>query len=49
MLKEISFLAFFSLPLLVLAQPGKDYKVASIGFYNLENLFDTIDSPTTNA
>jgi len=25
-----------------------EYKVASIGFYNLENLFDTIDSPTTN-
>jgi hypothetical protein len=30
------------------SQPGNDYKVASIGFYNLENLFDTIDSPTTN-
>jgi predicted extracellular nuclease len=25
-----------------------NYKVGSIGFYNLENLFDTIDSPTTN-
>lgn len=25
-----------------------EYKVAAIGFYNLENLFDTIDSPTTN-
>ncbi|MBV6440381.1 MAG: hypothetical protein EPGJADBJ_02049 [Saprospiraceae bacterium] len=25
-----------------------EYKVASIGFYNLENLFDTIDSPNTN-
>lgn len=31
-----------------LAQPGDQYKVASIGFYNLENLFDTLDSPTTN-
>lgn len=30
------------------AQPGDAYKVASIGFYNLENLFDTIDSPNTN-
>jgi predicted extracellular nuclease len=29
-------------------QAQGDYKVASIGFYNLENLFDTIDSPTTN-
>ncbi|MCW5921595.1 MAG: endonuclease/exonuclease/phosphatase family protein [Saprospiraceae bacterium] len=26
----------------------EEYKVAAIGFYNLENLFDTIDSPTTN-
>jgi Predicted extracellular nuclease len=30
------------------AQPGAEYKVASIGFYNLENLFDTLDSPLTN-
>jgi len=31
------------------AQEKKDeYKVASIGFYNLENLFDTLDTPTTN-
>ncbi|MBL7825409.1 MAG: endonuclease/exonuclease/phosphatase family protein [Saprospiraceae bacterium] len=30
------------------AQKTDNYKVASIGFYNLENLFDTIDSPTTN-
>ena len=34
---------------LILAQDKKDeYKVAAIGFYNLENLFDTIDSPITN-
>ncbi len=25
----------------------KDYKVGAIGFYNLENLFDTLDSPNT--
>lgn len=31
-----------------IATAQKDYKVGSIGFYNLENLFDTIDSPTTN-
>ncbi len=24
------------------------YKIAAIGFYNLENLFDTLDSPNTN-
>jgi hypothetical protein len=27
---------------------NKQYKISSIGFYNLENLFDTIDSPETN-
>ncbi|CAN5197279.1 endonuclease [soil metagenome] len=26
----------------------KQYKVAAIGFYNLENLFDTINDPNTN-
>lgn len=42
------FLVILTAPKLAFAQPGKDYKVASIGFYNLENLFDTIDSPNTN-
>ena len=44
-LRLLFFLVCF-LPALLSAQ--KDYKVGSIGFYNLENLFDTIDSPTTN-
>ncbi|MDO8368536.1 MAG: endonuclease/exonuclease/phosphatase family protein [Saprospiraceae bacterium] len=48
LLKAIAFLAFFSASEQIFAQPGEDYKVASIGFYNLENLFDTLDSPTTN-
>lgn len=26
----------------------KEYKISCIGFYNLENFFDTIDSPDTN-
>lgn len=26
----------------------KEYKIACIGFYNLENLFDTLDSPDTD-
>jgi endonuclease/exonuclease/phosphatase family metal-dependent hydrolase len=26
---------------------GKEYNIAAIGFYNVENLFDTIDSPDT--
>ncbi|MDX2135148.1 MAG: endonuclease/exonuclease/phosphatase family protein [Saprospiraceae bacterium] len=30
-------------------KPSKgEYKVAGIGFYNLENLFDTLDNPVTN-
>lgn len=48
LLNALAFCAFFSIPSLIFAQPGKDYKVASIGFYNLENLFDTLDSPNTN-
>lgn len=33
----------------ILAQDKKDeYKVVAVGFYNLENLFDTIDNPVTN-
>jgi endonuclease/exonuclease/phosphatase family metal-dependent hydrolase len=48
LLNALAFCAFFSIPSLIIAQPGKDYKVASIGFYNLENLFDTLDSPNTN-
>ena len=26
----------------------KDYQIVSVGFYNFENLFDTLDSPDTN-
>ena len=48
LLKAFVLLFIFCAPNLVFAQPGADYKVASIGFYNLENLFDTLDSPTTN-
>lgn len=45
-MKQLSILAFFfflSLPFLSHAQ---QYKVACVGFYNLENLFDTEDDPT---
>ncbi len=36
--------------LLAMALPAQktQYQIAAIGFYNLENLFDTLDSPTTN-
>lgn len=43
---------FFALALLAqtaFAQTGKpEYEVAAIGFYNLENLFDTINDPDKN-
>lgn len=42
------FFLLLLLPLTVFSQQGADYKVASIGFYNLENLFDTLDTPDTN-
>lgn len=32
----------------VYAQEAKQYKIACIGFYNLENLFDTVDDTTIN-
>lgn len=33
---------------LALSQEKVNYKIACIGFYNLENLFDTLDDPNTN-
>jgi predicted extracellular nuclease len=48
MKKKFAIALILTLPLLAICQKGEEYKVASIGFYNLENLFDTIDSPTTN-
>jgi hypothetical protein len=47
-LKTFVWAALMASNFAVLAQPSAEYKVASIGFYNLENLFDTLDSPTTN-
>jgi hypothetical protein len=46
----LSFLLGLTFPLITLGQtldPNKKYDVACIGFYNLENLYDTIDSPNT--
>ena len=45
-MKHFIYIAFFlGLSQLVLAQT-KQYKVIGVGFYNLENLFDTKDDPT---
>jgi endonuclease/exonuclease/phosphatase family metal-dependent hydrolase len=47
-MRLIAFI-IFSLTLQMLsAQEKAEYNVASIGFYNLENLFDTINDPTIN-
>jgi hypothetical protein len=46
----LSFVIGAFLPLHFVGQtldPNKKYDVACVGFYNLENLFDTIDSPNT--
>ena len=52
MLKQISIFKTSLIVLILLLTLNvqaqkKQYKVACIGFYNLENLFDTIDSPDT--
>ncbi len=46
-IKSLFFLIFVFFFMNANAQK-KQYKVACIGFYNLENLFDTIDSPNTH-
>ena len=50
MTRTFSFLISMCLTVLsIQAQnTNKDYQIVSIGFYNLENLFDTLDSPNTN-
>ncbi|MCM1168932.1 MAG: endonuclease/exonuclease/phosphatase family protein [Bacteroides sp.] len=41
-------LVFLGLSVCVQAQEKKQYRLGMVGFYNLENLFDTIDDPLTN-
>lgn len=51
-MKQNTFLWFLLLllvlPAKVSAQEKKQYQLGMVGFYNLENLFDTIDDPNTN-
>lgn len=42
------FISLFLLQSTVFGQEAKSYKVACVGFYNLENLFDVEDDPTIN-
>ena len=48
MLKQLFTLFIFLLSFQLSIAQQQQYKVACVGFYNLENLFDTIDSPDTN-
>lgn len=41
-------LFFLTISAAALSAQNNAYKIAAIGFYNLENLFDTIKSPNTN-
>jgi hypothetical protein len=46
MLKKIALFLVVTPCILVFSQEkGKDYEIAAIGFYNVENLFDTINTP----
>ncbi len=46
---RIIFLSlFFAFSVQISEAQKKQYKIKCIGFYNLENLFDTIDSPDTH-
>lgn len=50
-IRAFSALALLLSPFFLFSQKDikpEEYKIAAIGFYNLENLFDTLDSPTTN-
>jgi hypothetical protein len=50
MMKKRSFLLILllAIPFTVSSQE-RQYRIASIGFYNLENLFDTLDGPNNDA
>lgn len=44
----LTFAFLFVMTIAVFSQTEKNYRVGCIGFYNLENLFDTIDTPDVN-
>lgn len=45
---KFTLLVLFLTTSVVFSQETTQYKIACIGFYNLENLFDTVDDPKTN-
>ena len=49
MFKHFSYILFFiSIFSWSQLDPTKKYSVNTVAFYNVENLFDTIDDPKTN-
>jgi predicted extracellular nuclease len=50
MLRKFLFVAFLSIATIGIAQKnnGKKYKIRTVAFYNVENLFDTINDVTKN-
>ncbi|MFN7117779.1 MAG: endonuclease/exonuclease/phosphatase family protein [Saprospiraceae bacterium] len=48
MKRALVLLFIFALPLLSWAQSSRNFQVGCIGFYNFENLFDTLDAPHVN-
>lgn len=46
-MRKITFLTFFIVICCHFSYPQQSYKVRTIAFYNLENLFDTINDPET--
>ena len=48
MIKNSILSIFLLLTVNVMAQPKQQFKVAVVSFYNLENLFDTLDNPMVN-
>lgn len=50
MLRKILFVAFLSIAVIGTAQDsnGKQYKIRTVAFYNVENLFDTINDVNKN-
>ncbi|MDD2197381.1 MAG: endonuclease/exonuclease/phosphatase family protein [Bacteroidales bacterium] len=46
--KLITLFLLLAIPLITFSQKEKQYKVVNIAFYNLENLFDTLDTPDVN-
>jgi hypothetical protein len=47
-LKLITLSLLLVIPLITFSQKEKQFRVINIAFYNLENLFDTLDTPNVN-